>query len=116
MAGPFVYVPETSSPPDNPFYSIPANAHSPFIPPGVVLHPSSPYLDASSPPGTPEFGPNSILWPTNVPAYESPYTASGEPLQPRQRTTSWHGPNQAAMSSPFLQPTALPAFVHSQSA
>ncbi|KAJ7215606.1 hypothetical protein GGX14DRAFT_608703 [Mycena pura] len=118
MAAPFVYVPEAASPsaPDNPFYSIPANAHSPFIPPSVVLHPSSPFLEASSPPGTPEFFANSVPWPTNAPAYDSPYTASWAPLQSRQRTTSWHGPNQAATGSPFLQPTALPAFLHSQSA
>ncbi|KAF7368429.1 hypothetical protein MVEN_00165900 [Mycena venus] len=113
MAAPFVYVPEASpTPPHNPFYSTP-QASSPFLPPASLLYPPSPY----SAPGTPEnFNANSILWPENAPQYESAYTSSWAPLSNRQRTTSWHGPAPAAPHSPFLQPAALPAFVHSQSA
>jgi len=116
MAAPFVYVPEASpSVPHNPFYSTPQNGPSPFLPPSALLYPSSPYLAPSgSAPGTPEnFNANSVLWPENA-TYESAYSA-WTPLSNRQRTTSQPGPAPAP-NSPFLQATASPAFVHSQSA
>ncbi|KAJ7464050.1 hypothetical protein FB451DRAFT_1370440 [Mycena latifolia] len=120
MAAPFVYVPEASpSLPHNPYYATPQGGPSPFLPPSAILYPSSPYLGSTgsgSAPGTPEnFNANSVLWPENAPQYESAYTASWAPLSNRPRTTSWHGPAPPP-TSPFLQPAAPPAFVHSQSA
>ncbi|KAJ7125527.1 hypothetical protein C8R43DRAFT_1030416 [Mycena crocata] len=116
MSTPFVYVPEASPTiPHNPYYATPQGGPSPFLPP-ASLYPSSPYADAASAPGTPEiFNANSVLWPENTPQYDSAYTASWAPLSNRQRTISWNAPAPPP-GSPFLQPAAPPAFLHSQSA
>ncbi|KAJ7154894.1 hypothetical protein C8R43DRAFT_884900 [Mycena crocata] len=115
MAAPFVYVPEASSstpysaPYYNPYYASPNGIPSPFLPP--LAFPSSPYLgpiDGGVGTASP-FNPNSVLWPDDVPDYESPYTASWAPLSPRrQRTNSWQGP-ALTPNSPFLAPQ-LPAY------
>ncbi|KAJ7890313.1 hypothetical protein B0H13DRAFT_2341045 [Mycena leptocephala] len=120
MAAPFVYVPEAdtstpyTAPYHNPYYPTPQPGPSPFLPPSPsCTYPSSPYLRASDLPGSPNaFNVNSILWPEDAPQYESQYAASWIPLEPRQRTNSWHGP-ALPPSSPFLAPT-VPAFLRAQ--
>ncbi|KAJ7077610.1 hypothetical protein C8R44DRAFT_863226 [Mycena epipterygia] len=124
MASPFVYVPEASSSATpysaayhNPYYPTPQPGHSPFLPPSPLLYPSSPYLGPSDGAGAASsspnpFNPNSVLWP-DEPQYESPYTTSWIPLQPRQRTNSWQGPAPPP-GSPFVPPKA-PAFLSAQS-
>ncbi|KAJ7464036.1 hypothetical protein FB451DRAFT_1264493 [Mycena latifolia] len=120
MAAPFFYIVPKASPslPHNPYHATSQGGPSPFLPPSAILYSSSPYLGATgsgSIPGTPEnFNANSVLWPENWPQYdESAYTASLAPLSNRPRTTSWHGPAPRP-ASPFLQPAAPLAFVHSQ--
>ncbi|KAJ7667213.1 hypothetical protein B0H17DRAFT_1089016 [Mycena rosella] len=121
MASPFVYVPEASSstpygaPYYNQYYPPSQGGPSPFIPPSPLLYPSSPYLAPSDlPSGSPNaFNLNSVLWPEDVPQYESSYTSSWIPFTPRQRPRSWQGP-APALGSPFLQPQ-VPAFLQTQS-
>ncbi|KAJ7615537.1 hypothetical protein FB45DRAFT_801963 [Roridomyces roridus] len=118
MASPFIYVPEASpTPPHNPYYSTPQNPASPFLPPSP-LFPSSPYLgSAASPPGSPNFNANSVLWPDTAENYESAYTTAGSwvPIGARPRTTSWHGPPPGTPGSPFVSPVPSQAFLQPQS-
>ncbi|KAJ7434958.1 hypothetical protein FB451DRAFT_1310528 [Mycena latifolia] len=119
MAAPFVYVPEASpSLPHNPYYATPQGGPSPFLPPSAILYPSSPYLGSTgsgSAPGTPEnFNANSVLWPEMRPSTNQLTLRLGRRsliAHARLRGTARRLP-----PSPFLQPAAPPAFVHSQSA
>ncbi|KAJ6559754.1 hypothetical protein B0H19DRAFT_944999 [Mycena capillaripes] len=112
MAAPFVFFHEAdpstpySAPYHNPYYATPQGGPSPFLPPHPLPY-SSPYHGTTDLPNT--FDPNSVLWPESAAEHQSPYAPSWAPLQPRQRTISWHAPT-APPSSPFLAPT-MPAFV-----